>query len=420
MQKTRKVIFLNRYFHPDLSATSQILSDLAFSLPKHGLDARVITSRQRYDDPSQVLPPEEKTAGVTVLRVWSTRFGRQRLAGRLIDYLTFYAAASWRLWRLARRGDVIVVKTDPPLMSVPAALIAGLRRAHLVNWLQDVFPEVAQAAGLGGRWLRLPFRVLRRLRNLSLRHAAINVVIGKQMAGHLRKQGIAEDRIHVIPNWQDGAALPPLPHDKNPLRQAWRLQDKFVVGYAGNLGRTHDLDTPLLAARRLKNRTDIVFVFVGGGAQLPRLQQAVQKEGLTNVFFRPYQPREILSQVLGLADVHLVSLRPAFEGLIVPSKIYGVAAAGRPSIFIGDPKGEIAQLVLTHCCGLVVPSGDGDGLADAIIGLAHDKPRRDDMGRRARRMLREHFDKPLALSKWQALLDELNPEARGTEARTLK
>jgi hypothetical protein len=177
-----KLIFLNRFFHPDRSATSRMLSDLAFALAERGRAVCVITSRQRYDAPADTLPPTETVHGVSVYGVWTSRFGRANLLGRAIDYATFYLSAAWRLWRLARSGDVVIAKTDPPMLSVIAAPVCRLRGARLVNWLQDIFPEAAQAVGVGGRVARTPYGLMRWLRNGSLTAAHMNVVLGERMA----------------------------------------------------------------------------------------------------------------------------------------------------------------------------------------------------------------------------------------------
>ena len=149
--RVRTVVFVNRYFSPDISATSQMLTDLAFGLARRGWRVRVVTSRQRYDDPGARLPPREILDGVVVDRIPTTRFGRTSLFGRAIDYLTFYLSAAWTLLRVIREGDVVVAKTDPPLLSILTTPIVRLRRAIAVNWLQDLFPEVATGVGLGQR-----------------------------------------------------------------------------------------------------------------------------------------------------------------------------------------------------------------------------------------------------------------------------
>src|SRR5262245_49152303 len=232
--RSPRIIFINRFFYPDHSATSELLSDLVFSLVRKGIPAAVITSRLNYENAGDSLPSRASVEGVDVWRVWTSKRGRQRLIGRSLDYLSFYIAAGWRLWRLARRGDIIVVKTDPPLLSVVIAPLAWLRRASLVNWLQDVFPEAAETLNVGGDIGRVAFYILRPLRNWSLRFADVNVVVGQYMAARLQAQGIAREKIRVIPNWSDGALVVPIRAEANRLRKNWVSTRRFVVGYAGN------------------------------------------------------------------------------------------------------------------------------------------------------------------------------------------
>ena len=150
----------------------------------------------------------------------------------------------------------------------------------------------------------------------------------------------------------------------------------------------------------------MVFLFIGSGKQSEALRADVQSRRLPNVLFQPYQPRDMLGQSLTLPDVHLVSLRPVFEGLVVPSKFYGIAAAGRPCVFIGDADGEIAQLLREDDCGLTVPDGDGAALAEAILELRNNTLRAQAMGAAARRMFEARFDLPVALARWDAVLAE--------------
>src|SRR5690606_14713616 len=135
MHSRPRVIFLNRFFHPDLSATSQMLSDLAFGLAERGYDVQVITSRLRYDDPTARMPAREIIRGVRVHRIWTSGFGRHNLWGRGIDYLSFYASALRACVRTLRPGYILVAKTDPPMISVIGAIAARLLGAPLVNWL---------------------------------------------------------------------------------------------------------------------------------------------------------------------------------------------------------------------------------------------------------------------------------------------
>ena len=242
------VIFVNRFYHPDHSATAQMLTDVATGLAARGWDVQVITSRMGYEDPSARYPGQETHAGVDIRRVKTTRFGRAFLPGRLIDYLSFYVTGFLSLLSHARRGSVVVIKTDPPLLSVVLGPAARLRGARVVNWLQDIFPETA--AELGVSAARSPLgRVLKFFRNLSVRSADMNIVIGPAMARRVAAMGVKPDRIRILENFCDDEAIFPVPPEANPLRAHWGLTpDTFVVGYSGNLGRAHDLETFLGAA----------------------------------------------------------------------------------------------------------------------------------------------------------------------------
>lgn len=408
-----RVVFVNRYFHPDFSATSQMLSDLAFDLAGQGFDVTVVTSRQRYDSPGARLPSFEVVGGVKVHRIATTAFGRTHPAGRLVDYLTFHVSAFFVLLRLVGRGSIVVAKTDPPLIGVTAGWVAQLKGAQLVNWLQDLFPEVLGALTTRPA-AKLLIAPLAALRDRYLRHARRNVVVGHRMAGLLAGKQMRSDRIAVIENWADGAIVRPVAREANELRRAWGMEAAFVVGYSGNLGMAHEVDTIMQAARLLRGRADVVFLFIGGGARVAEVQRILERERLANVVFRPYQSRDRLAESLSVPDLHLVCLRPEMEGLVVPSKLYGILAAGRPCVFVGSPSGECASSLLQAQCGYTVEGGDGEGLAGVVRQLADDHSLARDLGIRASTAFRERFDRPLAVRRWSGLLSGLATGATDT------
>jgi colanic acid biosynthesis glycosyl transferase WcaI len=353
-----------------------MLSDLAFHLAGRGWTIDVVTSRQRYEDAAATLPPRGSINGVRVRRVWSTRFGRGFLPGRAADYATFYVSAFFALLRRGRRGTTIVALTDPPLISVVAALAAMLTRATLINWTQDLFPDVAEALGMRG------FRFLRGVRDWSLRRAKVNVALADSMAERL-------PNAVVIHNWADAALRPvDVPHPR------------FVVAYSGNLGRAHDATTMAAAIDTLRNDDAIEFAITGGGAQTDE----IRARQLPNVRFSGYAPRERLSESLSAADAHLVTLRPELEGLIVPSKFYGVLAVARPVLFIGAAGGALARIIRENDCGFVIEQGDSDDLVRRVRELANDRERARAMGLRGRRLYEERFAPHIALEAWERLL----------------
>ncbi len=332
-----RAIFLNRFYWPDEPATAQLLTDLAEALAARGLSVVVITSHPGSPD----VPAAETHQGVRILRVrgsrWAARLG---LVGKAVAYGSFFLGALWRLFLTTRRGDTIVAMTDPPLLGVGAWVVAGLCRTRLVHWAQDIYPELAIELS-GQPWLQ----GLRPLRNLAWRRADRCVTLGSDMAGVFAEAGVAREKISVAPNWAPAGLTPHPAHTAAALRAAWGLTGKFVVAYSGNLGRVHDLSPVLAVAEALRAEPAIAFVFIGTGAQRAALETAASRLRLTNVQFRPPQPRAQLAAALALGDLHLVTLLPGCERYVFPSKLAGVAAIGRPVVFIGPLDSEIARLV---------------------------------------------------------------------------
>ncbi len=390
-----KLIFVNRYFYPDVSATSQILTDAAQYLSVDH-EVHVVTSRLQYEGGAPYRNHEVRQ-GVVVHRLWSTSFGRNNLPGRAIDYLSFYLSVVFKLVLLAKADDVLIAKTDPPMLSVPVSWVARLKQARLINWHQDLFPEVAQALGVqAANWFSRP---LLALRNSSLRRAKMNIAIGERMRNRIEAQGIESDRVVVVPNWSDGELITPL-GKRSALRSEWSLDEVFVVGYSGNFGRAHDFDTLADCIEGLQDNKDIVFLFIGSGFYFDELKA----RRYSNCIFKPYQPRDRLSATLPLPDIHLISLHPNLEGLIVPSKIYGILAAGRGVINIGDPAGEIGEMASSHGIGVSVSPGNVNGLRQAILELKFSPERRARMGLAARALYDQRYNKQRSLQLLEAAL----------------
>jgi glycosyltransferase involved in cell wall biosynthesis len=244
---------------------------------------------------------------------------------------------------------------------------------------------------------------LSRLNRGLRRRAARIVAIGRDMADRLIADGAPASKIHVIPNWADGRALRPL-DGRSALRREHGWEGRFVVMHSGNVGLSQDLETFLDAAERLRDEPDVVCAIVGDGAGAAVLKERASRSGLCNVRFLPYQPKAELADSLGAADVHLISLRPGLSGAIVPSKVYGIMAAGKPFLAAVDPGSEPALLAEEHGCGVRVDPSCPDGLADAIrrvrgLPLA-------EMGRRAREAFESRYDRPIAAAAYRRLLEE--------------
>lgn len=401
-----RTIFVNRYFHPDQSATSRMVSALAFGLARQGDAVTVLASRAFHDGSDAPLAGRETCSGVEVVRLSTSRFGRGTLPGRAADYLSFYLAAFGWLSRNIRRGDVVVVCTDPPLISLACALPIRLRGGRTVNWIMDLFPETAVELGFLGK---APFlgRLAAWLRDRSIARSRLTVCPTERMADYLLARGVPAERMRVLHHWSDAAEIHPILKDDNHLRTDWGYAGKFVVGYSGNFGRAHEFATLIEAATLLKDHPDIRFLMVGGGYKLQSVKSAVRERGLANIAFKPLQPARNLAESLGVPDLHVVSLLPCLEHCIIPSKFYGILAAGKPTLFIGDPKGSVATVVAAEQCGVTIEIGQAETLARTISDLAAAPERVAAMGTAARAVLEAGYAYDRALTTWSTLLAEL-------------
>ena len=334
--------------------------------------------------------------GVEVIRVGTATFTRASHWRRALSYLTLYPQLMWQVWKLGK-VDAVVSMTDPPLQ-VAAVTLASCRARKKIHWAQDVYPELAEELGVivrGGLFAG----VLRAVSTLALRCQDEIVVVGRCMRERLMARGIDAGKIKVIPNWSPVAAVSADVAASMRRKLGWG--EEFVALYSGNIGLAHDFET-LVAAAKLLAGSGVRMVFAGEGPRLEEVKRATA--GLAQVDFLPAQPKEELGAFLAAADVHLVTVRAGLEGLVVPSKAYGILAAGRPVMYVGPAESEIAQWLSESGAGRVFPNGDARGLAEALTELSAGPARGRMMGERALK-LSGQFTAGKAAERWQAVLD---------------
>ncbi len=396
------IILLNQAFYPDHAATAQHAHDLARYLVDHGHKVSVVASRSIYGSKGAALPKRETVDGIEIHRVGKSLFGKASILARLIDFALFYVLALIKVLTI-KKPDVIVPFSTPPFIALVGWALKVVKRCKTVYWVMDLYPDVPIAFGLMKR-TSLSARMLEKIHRFIFNHSDCSVALGRCMRDHLISKGIPPQKLALIPPWADIDELEPLPRDQNPFREKWELQDKTVVMYSGNLGLAHDIATIRDAIEQLKDRDDIRFVFVGGGKHMAQLQNYCEENQLNNAIFKPYQPREEIGASLSLADLHLISQTESMTGLLVPSKLYGIMAAGRASVFIGSDKAEVGLVLQENNAGKVVPVGDVQALKDAITQLAVDPQTCKQMGDAARRAMTERYDRRHSCAAWEKLL----------------
>lgn len=388
-----RVHFVNRFYWPDQPATAQLLTELTRALVRR-FEVSVVTAwTNSHSSAGTTL-----CAGVTVHRIRTTRWGRRSLIGRACDFATFHLAAGWRLLRLAQPGDIIVAMTDPPLLGLTAWCVARMRRARLLHWTQDIYPEVAVAVS-GHRSLL----ALRPLRDFAWRHSGGCVVPGRQMADVICRAGLPDARVTVLPNWAPSDLRPVPATAIQAVRDSWGVaaQD-FVVGYSGNLGRVHELLSLIEVAQSLASERRVFFVFVGDGPKRAALERATAARGLSNIRFFSAQPLSELAASLSAANVHLITLRVGCDDYVYPSKLYGVAAVGRPVIVIANPRSELARVVGAAGFGQSFAAHETGLIAQAILRLAREPETCHTLGRAAEAFARNGCAQ--AVETWGRLL----------------
>ena len=338
-----RVLILNQVFHPDVVSSGQHAADLAVHLAGEGHEVHAIASNRAYDDPSVAFPRGETWRGVRVSRITTGNLGKSARWRRAVDFAVFLVCLAWRLVRLPAY-DVVVALTTPPLIGFFAALFVRLKGGRLVYWVLDMNPDQAIAAG----WLKensTLTRIFLRMLKYTLRHSARVIVLDRFMRMRALQRGARPDSVEIIPPWSHEMAIGFEQARRDAFRAEHGLSDKFVVMYSGNHSPCHPLRPVLEAALSLASRPEIVFCFIGGGSEHPKVKAFAQENGLSNVKCLPYQPIEKLSGSLSAADLHVVVTGGPFVGIIHPCKIYNILALGIPVLYIGPPEGHIPDLV---------------------------------------------------------------------------
>jgi glycosyltransferase involved in cell wall biosynthesis len=396
-----RLLVLNQYYWPGIEATAQLLTELCEALAED-MDVTVVTGVLHGHEGE---PRRAERAGVRIIRVASTSFERSKLLARGANYVSYLVAALFRGIR-GRRPDVVLCMTDPPIVADVALVVARRFRAPLVVISQDVFPEIAvQLKRLENPIL---MSLLRGLVGYYLRRADRIVAIGETMRRRLEEKGAQPERLRVIPNWIDTTRLGPL-EKANPWARNIGLDKKFVVMHSGNVGHAQDLDSLVRAATFLRDLDDLQIMIIGTGARHAELVALAELLEVDQVRFLYYQSRGVLPQSLSSADVHVVGLAPGLAGYVVPSRLYGILAVGRPVIVAADPESETAQVVKGIGCGIVVPSARPELLARAIRDAHDGRYDLQAMGLRGREWVEREADRSVAVRRYRDLLRELAP-----------
>ncbi|MEM9217666.1 MAG: glycosyltransferase family 4 protein [Cyanobacteria bacterium P01_F01_bin.150] len=387
-----RLLILNQFFPPDFAATGQLIEELAKQLVLQNLDVEVFTGQPGYAFQTESAPAKEKLNGVSIRRSRISHIWFQRIRGKAASGIIFCMRSFLYLLKCARKKDVLLVTTAPPFLPVIAYLIYCLVGLPYVCIIYDLYPDIATELGVinSDHWI---VNLWNRLNRAIWCNAAQIVVLSDSMKKRVLENcpSLAPSRVSVIHSWADPDHIKPYPKQENRFAQKYNLVESFTVLYSGNIGRCHDVDTIVEAMQYLKDEP-IQFVFIGGGAKQPSLEEQVDQLGLSRkVKFLPYQEKHNLPHSLTACDLSLVSVSEDMGALVAPSKLYSALAAGRPIAAICSAQSYLNSLLIKMGCGATFENGQGKKLADYILYLSRDRDFAEKLGSAGRDHMARHF-----------------------------
>ena len=390
-------------YTPELTSTGYFLTGIAEGLART-FSVGAICGQPTYAARGIRAPRHERLNGVEVFRVHGTTFDKNHRYLRLVNAATMTLAAGLEMLARLRRGDVVLVVTNPPTAPYVSRLASWIRGARCVLLVHDVYPDALVAAGM----LRdgsIPVRLLAFISRRLLRSMDAICVLGRDMAALIGPRA-PRVPVHVTPNWAGDDVIAALDEPINALRQSLGLNDRFVVQYAGNIGGVQDIDVLIRAAVSLRDEApDVHVLFIGSGRKKAWLKESIRMQHLPNVTVLDERPRAEQSMFLRACDVAVMTFVPGMWGVGVPSRLYNMLASGRPVIAAVDPRSEPALVLEEEQAGWVVPPGDAEALVSAIMQARASADTLKQMGARAALAAKDRYRQDQVLRIYTAILE---------------
>lgn len=410
----KKIVFVINYFHPDYASTGQLMTELCMHI-KDDFEITVIAAQPGYSQDTYSGNSKKKIEieywnGMKIVRVQLPQVNKRSKLSRMKYILQYFVLANIALLK-EKKVDLIYTISQPPILGGLIGTIGKFlkRSKHIYN-IQDFNPEQAAAVNYTGGTVH---KIAKQIDQLNCRYSDHIILVGNDMKQTLKNRfGTNHQLSHsVINNWTDENEIVPLSKKDahvSAFLKEHHLEDKFIIMYSGNLGLYYDLENLIKVSSTLQSIPDIHFLYIGEGASKKEMQDYVSKGNLKNVTFLPYQPKEFIKYSLNVADVHLVVNQKGIKGVSVPSKIYGVMAAGKPILGVLEQDSEAEFLISTSHSGLVSEPQDYVHFVEnikTIYNLTNEE--RQEMGMRGRQYLDAYLKKELSLNKYKETLNNI-------------
>ena len=401
-----KSVIISELYYPEQNATGFFLTGIAEGLVHESQSVSVLCAQPSYNQRGVKAPKAELHHGVDIRRCWSTTCDPRKIWGRLLNFATTSLSIGWRAFFSIKRGDKVLVVTNPPLLPFFVRAVCWLKGAKFVLLVHDVYPDVFVPLGLMQSSHPL-YRMLSWVNGKLYASADRVVALGRDMARLVEVKSQGGPHVSVIPNWRDVDVITPSPKVEILLLQALNLSDMFVVHYSGNHGRTHDLLSLVEAADLLKDEAEVHFLFIGEGSGKAEAVARADELRLENVTFRTFVDRSELNTSLNASDVSVVAFKKGMAGISVPSRLYNLMAAGKPILAVVDDDSEVADVIREAELGVTVPPESPQRLAEQILALKHDSKGRVRMAENSRNEAVAKYSYEAIKQQYRELFDSL-------------
>lgn len=427
MNKKKKLLVYAHYYYPDVASTGQILKELCEGM-KDTFDITVICVVPSY---SGVIDEKYKTQriyneeinGINVIRVRVPEFQKSNKLSRIKNLLSYFFNSLLATLKLEKHDYIFTISQPPILGGLLGVLGKWIKGGKLIYNIQDFNPEQTMAVGYSKNKLLLSSVMM--VDKFSCKKSDEVIVVGRDMQETLKNRfnNKKVPKNTFINNWIDEKEIYPLEQNHPKIiafKKKYNLQDKFIIMYSGNIGLYYDLENIIKVIGKFNGIDDVVFVFVGDGTVKNKIENYVKENKLSNVTFIPYQDKADLVYSLNSADIHLVVNAKGIKGVSVPSKLYGVMAAGKPVLGVLD-KGSEARLIVDECnCGLCTEPGNYDEIYKKIDFILNNKEEIKKLGINGRSYLERNLTKDVSINKYKNTIVSLDSNSIELEFKDIE
>ena len=399
-----KLLIITQFFPPDYAATGQLIHELASNLGQSDIQVNIFTGQPGYVFQQEQAPNIEIKNNLNIRRSKTVQICSKRIRAKALNGIIFTLRSTWHIIRNARQNNVILLTTAPPFLGIVGYIANLCFGSDYICLIYDLYPNVVVELGIVSE-TNLITKLWHQVNAMVWKRSKKIIVLSETMKQRIATQHPeTTDKISVIHNWANADWIKPLAKQENWFARQHQLDRKFTVLYSGNMGRCHDIETILGAMKLLRNQP-VQFVFIGAGAKREPCRQTVTELEIDNCIFLPYQDKAHLPYSLTACDLALVSIAPGLEGVVAPSKLYGIMAAGKAIAAICEPHSYLRQIIDEAGCGAYVDNNRSQDLAAFIMNLATNPELAIDMGRAGRNYMIGNFTPKIITQQYCQVMD---------------